>query len=218
MTTLAEENYLKAILKLSQNTKNLVSTNAIAHELNTKASSVTEMIKKLTDKKFLIYKKYKGVYLSEIGYKNAIDIIRKHRLWEYFLVYKMKFEWDEVHDIAEQLEHIKSQKLINSLDKYLGKPKFDPHGEPIPSQEGLFPKSISTPLSNYPLKSIGQVVGLCEDQSSFLNHLDHLSIAIGSTLRITRKIEFDKSIEIEINNQQVNISHEVAKNILIKDL
>ena len=136
MITLAEENYLKAILKLSKNSKNSVSTNAIADELETKASSVTDMIKKLTDKHLVDYVPYRGVSLSKFGLSKAIEIVRKHRLWEVFLVTKLQFKWDEVHCVAEQLEHIKSQKLVDALDAYLGYPQHDPHGEPIPKKNG----------------------------------------------------------------------------------
>ena len=218
MTTLSEENYLKAILKLSNYKLENVSTNAIAKELNTKASSVTEMIKKLTDKKLVNYQKYKGVYLSENGYKTAIDIVRKHRLWECFLVSKLEFDWDEVHDVAEQLEHIKSSKLINSLDSFLGKPKIDPHGEPIPDINGLFPKSDALPLIQFPEQSKGEIVGVTNDNPSLLKYLNSLSITIGSTLLISRKIEFDNSLEIQVNNSKSHISHEVAKTLLIKEL
>ena len=128
MITLAEENYLKAILKLSKNSEDSVSTNAIADELETKASSVTDMIKKLTDKQLVDYVPYRGVNLSKPGLNKAVEIVRKHRLWEVFLVTKLQFKWDEVHYVAEQLEHIKSQKLVDALDAYLGYPQHDPHG------------------------------------------------------------------------------------------
>ena len=148
MITLAEENYLKAILKLSKNSEDSVSTNAIADELDTKASSVTDMIKKLTDKQLVDYVPYRGVSLSKSGLKKAVEIVRKHRLWEVFLVTKLKFKWDEVHDIAEQLEHIKSQKLVDALDAYLGYPQHDPHGEPIPIKMGNFLNHFQSDLAN----------------------------------------------------------------------
>ena len=153
MNTLAEENYLKAIFKISENENENVSTNSIANELETKASSVTDMIKKLTDKGLVNYEKYKGTSLTKKGNEIAIHIIRKHRLWEYFLVKKLNFQWDEVHSIAEQLEHIKSEKLIKKLDDFLGNPKYDPHGDPIPNKKGSrdelyeFLKSKNIPFS-----------------------------------------------------------------------
>jgi len=132
MFSLSEENYLKAILHLQKTSKSGVNTNALAEEMQTKASSVTDMVKKLSEKDLVIYKKYQGVYLSESGRKTALQIVRKHRLWEVFLVDKLSFSWDEVHEVAEQLEHIKSDKLIIELDKFLKYPKRDPHGDPIP--------------------------------------------------------------------------------------
>ena len=218
MTTLAEENYLKAILKISNYSLDTVSTNAIAKELKTKASSVTEMIKKLTDKKLVNHQKYKGVSLSKSGYKTAIDIVRKHRLWECFLVSKLKFDWDEVHDVAEQLEHIKSSKLIDSLDIFLGKPKKDPHGEPIPNINGQFSKSNSLLLSEFPYDVSGEVIGVTNDNPSLLKYLDSIKLTIGSKVIINKKIDFDNSFEIVINNKQSHISYEVAKTLLIKEL
>ncbi len=218
MTTLAEENYLKAILKISNYSLDTVSTNAIAKELKTKASSVTEMIKKLTDKKLVNHQKYKGVSLSKSGYKTAIDIVRKHRLWECFLVSKLKFDWDEVHDVAEQLEHIKSSKLIDSLDIFLGKPKKDPHGEPIPNINGEFSKSNSLLLNEFPYDVSGEVIGVTNDNPSLLKYLDSIKLTIGSKVIINKKIDFDNSFEIVINNRQSHISYEVAKTLLIKKL
>ncbi|MBL6658337.1 MAG: metal-dependent transcriptional regulator [Flavobacteriales bacterium] len=218
MTTLAEENYLKAILKLSNYSLEMVSTNAIAKELKTKASSVTEMNKKLTEKKLVKYQKYKGVSLSTSGYKIAIYIVRKHRLWECFLVSKLQFDWDEVHHVAEQLEHIKSSKLIDSLDIFLGKPKKDPHGEPIPNINGEFPKSNALALNKFPNDVKGEVIGLTNDMPSLLKYLDSLSITIGSKVVIKKQIDFDNSFEIIINNTERHISNEVAKTLLIREL
>jgi DtxR family transcriptional regulator, Mn-dependent transcriptional regulator len=217
MITLAEENYLKAILKLSKNTKDSVSTNKIAEELETKASSVTDMIKKLTDKKLVDYTPYRGVSLSKKGLDNAVQIVRRHRLWEVFLVTKLHFQWDEVHDVAEQLEHIKSDKLVNALDSFLGFPQHDPHGEPIPNKEGHFPKSFSRALSELDNDSHGQVVGVSQDNQAFLQYLDSLNIRLGTNISVIKKIDFDNSLEIKIENKQVHVSNEVAKNLLIKE-
>ena len=216
MITLAEENYLKAILKLSKNSKDSVSTNSIADELDTKASSVTDMIKKLTDKELINYIPYRGVYLSKSGVKKAIEIVRKHRLWEVFLVTKLKFNWDEVHDIAEQLEHIKSQKLVDALDAYLGYPQHDPHGEPIPNKDGIFPKSFSKRLSELEKGGSGQIVGVSQDNQSFLQYLNSLNITLGTSIRVIQKIDFDDSLEITIDNKASHISIDVARNLLIK--
>tara|TARA_Y100000385_G_scaffold95625_1_gene98956 strand:+ start:8203 stop:8859 length:657 start_codon:yes stop_codon:yes gene_type:complete len=216
MITLAEENYLKAILKLSNNTKDSVSTNAIAEELDTKASSVTDMIKKLTEKKLVNYVPYRGVGLSKLGLEKAVSIVRKHRLWEVFLVTKLQFQWDEVHNVAEQLEHIKSQKLVDALDEYLDYPQHDPHGEPIPNKAGLFPKSFSMRLNELESGASGQVVGVSQDNPSFLQYLDSLGIKLGTSISVVQKIVFDGSLEITINNKSAHISKDVAKNLLIK--
>ena len=218
MNTLAEENYLKAIFKISENENENVSTNSIANELETKASSVTDMIKKLTDKGLVNYEKYKGTSLTKKGNEIAIHIIRKHRLWEYFLVKKLNFQWDEVHSIAEQLEHIKSEKLIKKLDDFLGNPKYDPHGDPIPNKKGSFPKAFSKSLNNLDINKKGIVVGVCKDESSFLQYLDKLKINIGTIIEIIEIIEFDNSLEIKINNKKIHISYEVSENILIKEI
>ena len=138
MLTLSEENYLKAIYHLELNSVKEISTNAIAEKMETKASSVTDMIKKLSEKKLIIYKKYQGVKITDFGKKTAANIVRNHRLWEFFLVDKLNFSWDEVHEVAEQLEHIKSPKLIDELDAFLGFPKQDPHGDPIPDKNGKY--------------------------------------------------------------------------------
>tara|TARA_B100000575_G_C23095010_1_gene631525 strand:- start:1002 stop:1658 length:657 start_codon:yes stop_codon:yes gene_type:complete len=218
MNTLAEENYLKAIFKISENENENVSTNSIANELETKASSVTDMIKKLTDKGLVNYEKYKGTSLTKKGNEIAIHIIRKHRLWEYFLVKKLNFQWDEVHNIAEQLEHIKSEKLIRKLDDFLGNPKYDPHGDPIPNKKGSFPKAFSKSLNNLYINKKGIVVGVCKDEPSFLQYLDKLKINIGTIIEIIEVIEFDNSFEIKINNKKIHISYEVSENILIKEI
>ena len=216
MNTLAEENYLKAIFKLSGKEKASVSTNAIAEELETKASSVTDMIMKLTEKGFVNYQKYKGTSLTKKGHEIAVHIVRKHRLWEVFLVKKLNFQWDEVHDVAEQLEHIKSSKLVEHLDTFLGFPQYDPHGDPIPNKNGEFPKSFSAPLIDLAAGNKGQVVGVSQDNPAFLQYLDKLEIQLGSKIQVIEKVEFDQSLEVKINGKATHISSEVAKNILIK--
>ncbi|MEE3037275.1 MAG: metal-dependent transcriptional regulator [Bacteroidota bacterium] len=217
MITKAEENYLKAILKLSEQSEDSISTNAIADELSTKASSVTDMIKRLTDKQLVDYIPYHGVSLTKKGLKKAIEVIRKHRLWEVFLVNKLNFQWDEVHDVAEQLEHIRSAKLVNALDKFLGFPKHDPHGEPIPNKKGQFPKSFSQPLSILSVGAKGQVIGVAQDNPVFLKYLDSLNITLGTMVKVIKKIDFDLSMEIKINDRHIQISNDVAINLLIKE-
>lgn len=215
MLSQAEENYLKAILKLSQKDGKSVSTNAIADELNTKASSVSDMMKKLSEKSLIHYVKYQGVSLTDDGKSLAVHIVRKHRLWEVFLVSHLNFKWDEVHDIAEQLEHINSLELVNKLDAFLNFPSFDPHGDPIPNAQGVFPKSLAIPFSKLPIKSRGKVVAVVMDEPSFLKYLDKLNISIGAQVEIIEVNEFDDSFDVIINGKQSHISLDVAKNILI---
>jgi DtxR family transcriptional regulator, Mn-dependent transcriptional regulator len=214
MNSLTEENYLKAIYKLEQ--EGDVSTNAIAERMRTKAASVTEMLKRLADKKLINYKKYQGVTLTAQGKKVAVTIIRKHRLWEVFLVNKLNFKWDEVHDIAEQLEHINSDELVERLDKYLGYPKSDPHGDPIPDMNGRFHLQKSQLLSQVPKSSVCVMTGVVDHAPPFLQYLDKIGLALGNEIRIKDVVEYDKSLQIAINKKApVYISHEVAKNILV---
>jgi len=215
MNTFAEENYLKAILSLSLQSGELVSTNEIASEINTSAASVSDMLKKLQEKDLIIYTKYKGVSLNKKGEKIAVNILRKHRLWETFLVRKLDFNWDEVHDVAEQLEHIKSERLMDKLDSFLNFPKFDPHGEVIPTKDGEIPKTDRISLSEIEENNKGTVLGVTLDDSSFLQYLNKLEIQIGTEIEIFDRIDFDKSVNISINNKKQNISNQVAKHLLI---
>ena len=216
MFTLSEENYLKAIFHLESISGKGISTNAIAKKLSTKASSVTDMIKKLAEKELLIYKKYQGVSLTNIGKKVATGIVRKHRLWEVFLVEKLNFSWDEVHDVAEQLEHIKSPKLINELDLFLGFPKMDPHGDPIPDKEGNFKTIEKRLLSSLEVNQFGICIGVNDSSSDFLKYLDKHTISLGQQIRVLSKESFDKSITIQIHNKEISISHKIANNIYIQ--
>ena len=216
MITQTEENYLKTILNLSLETNSKISTNAIAEELGTSAASVSDMLKKLEEKKLILYKKYNGLYLSKKGKKFAINIMRKHRLWETFLVKNLNFNWSEVHEIAEQLEHIKSAELINRLEKYLNYPKFDPHGEPIPTKNGEILNSKTTPLNDISEGSHGKVMGVTTDEKSFLDYLTKLNISIGTKIQIKETINFDQSINIKIKNKKIHLSKDVAKHLLIK--
>ena len=215
MFSKAEENYLKAIFKLSEKIGASVSTNAIADELNTKPSSVSDMLKKLSEKNLIHYVKYQGVSLTKSGYNLAVQVVRKHRLWEVFLVTHLNFKWDEVHAIAEQLEHIKSKALVNRLDAFLNNPSYDPHGDPIPNEKGSFPKSSAIPLNLLKVKTSGKVVAVERDEPSFLNYLDKIQMSIGTHVEIVDVNDFDHSIDIKINDTPIHISLEVAKNILI---
>ncbi|RIJ41828.1 metal-dependent transcriptional regulator [Pontibacter oryzae] len=211
-----EENYIKAIYKLSANGSQEVNTNSIAEVLETKAASVTDMLRKLSSKNIVNYVKYKGVSLTSDGERIALKIIRKHRLWETFLVEKLKFNWDEVHDVAEELEHISSSLLTRRLDEFLGFPKFDPHGDPIPSEDGEMKLKKQQLLSDMELGDEGKVVGVNDSQPLFLQFLDKLGIGLGSHIKITDKIRYDNSLEIELNGKkELLLSAEVSKNIFL---
>ncbi|MFA9189398.1 metal-dependent transcriptional regulator [Flavobacterium magnesitis] len=214
--TFSEENYLKAIYHLTASFDAEVSTNAIAEMMETKASSVTDMLKKLAEKDLVNYKKYQGVSLTENGKLAAKMIVRKHRLWEVFLVEKLDFSWDEVHDIAEQLEHIKSEKLINKLDDFLGNPTEDPHGDPIPNAQGQLPKIEKQLLSDLAEGQNGICVGVKDTSSEFLKYLDKQGIALGSAIEILGKESFDLSLRIKVNENHLNVSNKIASNLFVK--
>jgi len=219
MNTFTEENYLKAIFKYSGKNKEGVSTNVIADELNTKASSVTDMIKKLSDKKLIIYKKYKGVTLTEAGKKIAISIIRNHRLWEVFLVDKLNFKWDEVHDLAEELEHINSEKLIEQLEIFLEYPKYDPHGDPIPDKDGNVNHHKNITLADLVVSEKGIIVGVKEHSTSYLKYLESIGLVLGTEIKVIEVIDFDHSMNISITKKNDTIiSHQASKNLIIKKL
>ncbi|TMM29933.1 metal-dependent transcriptional regulator [Polaribacter aestuariivivens] len=216
MFTLSEENYLKAIYHLELDGTKGISTNSIAEKLQTKASSVTDMIKKLSDKKVVIYKKYKGVKLTDLGKKTAANIVRKHRLWEVFLVEKLNFSWDEVHEVAEQLEHIKSAKLINQLDEFLGFPTHDPHGDPIPDNEGNLKTIEKSLLSTLHKNETGICVGVDDSSSEFLQFLDKKGIVLGKKITVLEKENFDDSLSILVDEKKLSISNKIANNLYIK--
>ncbi|HEY9184336.1 MAG TPA: metal-dependent transcriptional regulator [Salegentibacter sp.] len=216
MFSFSEENYLKAIFHLEQLYKRGVSTNALAEEMETKASSVTDMIRKLSDKQLVIYKKYQGVTLSEKGRVTAIEVVRKHRLWEFFLVEKLNFNWDEVHDVAEQLEHIKSKKLTRELDKFLGFPKRDPHGDPIPDAEGNFSVSNKLLLSELDEGQAGICIGVKDTSANFLRYLDKNKIALGKSIKVKDIEDFDNSMLIDIEGEELRVSQVISGNLYIK--
>ena len=215
MFSTAEENYLKAIFSLESNLGTVISTSHIAKKLETKASSVTDMIKKLALKNLLVYTKYKGVSLSSQGRKVATNIVRKHRLWETFLVDKLGFNWDEVHDIAEQLEHIKSDKLILKLDSYLEYPQSDPHGDPIPDKNGLIRKEKRILLSDSKKGKKYKIIGIKDSSDSFLQYLDSLKINIKTKIKIVEKMTYDNSILLEINGVSNTLSAKVCSNLFV---
>jgi DtxR family transcriptional regulator, Mn-dependent transcriptional regulator len=215
-TSVTEENYLKAIYKLSE-LSSPVSTTDIANSLNIKSATVTDMIKKLAQKKLIRYERYHGLHLTEKGRQAGIRIIRKHRLWELFLVEKMKFRWDEVHEIAEQLEHIQSDELVNRLDELLGFPSADPHGDPIPDKAGVFGTREQSPLSTAKTEVALRVSAVSENDPALLQHLDKLFIAIGSTIKVEGREAYDNSLRISVNEGvPVFISESVASRIFVQ--
>lgn len=215
MVTLSEENYLKAIYHLGKQGKVAVSTNAIAEKIETKASSVTDMIKKLADKNLANYVKYQGVSLTNEGRLAAASVIRKHRLWEVFLVNNLNFTWDEVHEVAEQLEHIKSLKLVNELDAFLEYPTHDPHGDPIPDKDGNY-----SPIKSINILEIEEgkegVLSFVKDSSDvFLKYLNKNDLALGDSIKVLDFEPFDKSLSIETKSRKLIISREVAQNLYL---
>lgn len=217
MLSLTEEDYLKAIYHLSEHAPERgISTNEIARKIDLSAASVSDMLKKLAQKDLIHYVKYQGVTLTEMGRKQALYLVRKHRLWETFLVDKLHFSWDEVHEIAEQLEHIQSRTLIERLDAFLDYPSFDPHGDPIPNQKGEIVAQKRISLKNAPLSQPLQVIAVEESSPLFLKHLNKLSIQIGTALRVLERSEYDESLEIVLSEDKIlMISKDVAENIYV---
>jgi len=218
MFSQAEENYLKAIYSLEVETKEGISTKLIANKIHTNASSVTDMIKKLSDKQLVVYKKYRGVQLSVKGKKAASLIVRKHRLWECFLVDKLNFSWDEVHDIAEQLEHIKSEELMERLDHFLDFPSIDPHGDPIPDKDGNITKRSKVKLSTLKENEESILLSVKDSSVEFLKYLNKMKIAIGNTIKVLNVEPFDGSMLIEMNSKRFVITEMVAENLYLKNL
>lgn len=214
MQSYTEENYLKIIYHLSE-INHPVQTNAIAERIQTKAASVTDMLKKLSEKGLVDYVKYQGVTLTEKGKLTAINIVRKHRLWEVFLVEKLAFKWDEVHEVAEELEHINSTLLIERLDEFLDFPKVDPHGDPIPDKNGKFADLAFVKLNKLKIGEKGTITGVSEHSSPFLKHLEKLGLTLGKKIQISEITDFDGSVELLVNGNSLSISREVAKHILI---
>jgi DtxR family Mn-dependent transcriptional regulator len=212
-----EENYLKSIYKISEKSGAKASTNAIAADLNTSAASVTDMIKRLNEKSLVLYESRRGVSLTTEGLRLATELIRKHRLWEVFLVEKLRFSWDEVHDIAEQLEHIKSEELVKRLDTFLAFPKFDPHGDPIPDAEGNFTFRKQAPLSDSKTGDWVIVVGVQDHSPAFLQYLDRLHLGLGATLSVLDCHEYDESMKVRLSNgNEETLSRKVCEHLLVQ--
>jgi len=212
-----EENYLKAIYKLSKRKEGGVSTNALAERMDTKASSVTDMLKRLSGKKLVDYQKYQGVTLTGKGMRVAVDIIRKHRLWEVFLVEHLGFGEHEVHEVAEQMEHVSSPLLTERLDRFLNHPKYDPHGGPIPDADGNFPVPARVRLEDLPVGKISKVLGVTEHSDSFLAYMKKVGLDLGKEFTLIDRHDFDRSVELLLNGVTVHVSHEVARHIFVSN-
>ena len=214
----SEENYIKSIFHLQQG-EGTVTTNALAAQLHTKAASVTDMLKKLKAKKLLNYQPYQGFTLSAEGRRVALGIVRKHRLWEYFLVHSLQFGWDEVHAIAEELEHINSELLVEKLDAFLSFPKFDPHGDPIPDSNGKMESTKQLNLIDLELSREAEVSAVGSQSTELLELLRHKNIGIGSRLSVVKKFSFDNSIEIKIKSlPPFSISQQLAQTLFVKPI
>lgn len=219
MLSFTEENYLKTIFSLIENNKGLATTNEIAEKIKTKAPTVTDMLKRLSTKELIVYRPYQGVKFTDKGLELAIQLVRKHRIWETFLVKKLGFGWGEVHEIAEELEHVKSDKLIQKLDAFLGFPKHDPHGDPIPDSMGNLEFHKDVTISNLGLNHFGLVVGLKDTSPDFLNYLVKSGLTLGQSVGIKDINEFDHSIDIIVgSSNKLTVSNTVAQNIFIKKL
>lgn len=216
MHSFTEENYLKAIYKLQEPDNEIVATSALADVMGVHAPSVTDMLKRMAGKKLVTYQKSKGFKLTEKGKKVAVGIIRNHRLWEVFLVDKLGFRWDEVHDLAEQLEHIHSEKLIKKLDTFLGFPKADPHGDPIPDANGVLPESKSVLLSTLKVGDHVTFTGVTDHSPVFLNYLDKAGISLGDPIKVKGIEEYDQTLTLLLKGKkELLVSYKVANSILV---
>ncbi len=217
MVTQAEENHLKAIFKIGEKDGKPALTNAIAALMQTSAASVTDMLKRLADKGLITYEKYRGVQLTEEGNRLATALIRKHRLWEVFLTEKLGFSWDEVHELAEQLEHVQGNDLVSRLDAFLGHPKFDPHGDPIPDAEGRWTFRKQAPLATLQPGDRGVVTGVDEHSATFLQYLDQIGIALGTSLELLERFPYDQSVRVRMSDgHELVLSDKVTQNLFVK--
>ena len=216
MPTQTEENYLKAIYLLSHRGTEKVSTSALASALGNSPASVIDMLRKLKTKKLIEYDKSRGAELNAISMVTALDTVRKHRLWELFLQEKLGYTWDEVHDLAEQLEHVQHEDLANRLDAFLGHPQFDPHGEPIPSSEGKLPSVSFKTLQELKANETCRVLAVKDTSRSFLQYMRKLNIGIGTTITVIEIIGFDGSRNVLINDsQRATVSEKFASCVFV---
>ena len=218
MQTLSEENYLKAIYNLDKQGLKKITPTAISEALNNNPASVVDMLRKLVDKKLLQYEKSKGVKLTEKGRNIAILIVRKHRLWEVFLLEKLGYGWEEVHEMAEQLEHVQHAELADRLDKFLGFPEYDPHGDPIPKANGETAVTYKTVLAEIPEGGSCRVVAVKDTSPAFLQYLKKLDIGIGTKITMIEKIPFDSSVIIKLGKSNTTtVSRVFAENLVVHE-
>ncbi|KQR94620.1 iron (metal) dependent repressor, dtxr family protein [Chryseobacterium sp. Leaf180] len=213
--TLTEENYLKALFHLVDPNGN-VTINELSKFLDVKMPSVNNMMKKFSEKNWVIYESYKPLKITENGHREAALIVRKHRLTEMFLVKKMNFGWENVHEIAEQLEHVHSKLFFDKMDEILDYPKFDPHGEPIPDKDGNI---IAQDLRKLSTCKTGETVifkAVTLSDDALLNYLTERNLLLDTELKIVKIEEFDRSLQIEINGKKEILSKKAAEKILVK--
>jgi len=217
MLSFTEENYLKALLQLqlSENEKHTVGTNELANHLNVKPATANDMLKKLKEKSLVDYEKYGKISLTVSGKKMGIEVLRKHRLWETFLYEKLEFTWDEVHEVAEQLEHIQSKKLVDKLDKYLDFPEVDPHGDIIPNSKGEFKIQFKKTLADMAVDQSCKMVAVKENSANFLQYVVKVGLSINASIHVVSKESYDSMIEIEVNGQKSSVSQRFAQNIFV---
>ncbi|NOT36565.1 MAG: metal-dependent transcriptional regulator [Saprospiraceae bacterium] len=211
-----EENYLKTLIKLVlENANSEAGTNELASHLAVKPATANDMLKKLKEKGLVSYEKYGKINLTNQGTKIALEIIRKHRIWETFLYEKLDFSWDEVHDVAEQLEHIKSDKLIDKLEKFLDYPEFDPHGDPIPNKEGKFKVQHKTTLAEIAVGKSCKMIAVKDNSNSFLQYVVKVGLGINNEIKVLSRQDYDAMMLIEVNGQQSSVSQKFAENIFV---
>lgn len=216
--TAVEENYLKYLYILEQvSSDGIVKTNDIAYKLDHSAASVTDMLQKLSGKKLVRYEKYRGSALTKSGLMIALRVLRKHRLWELFLNKVLDFTWDKVHDIAEQLEHVQSDELIERIDAYLSYPKFDPHGDPIPDAKGKMLVSDAINLSDAQTNKWYLFSGVNNHTTSFMKYLNKLNLSLQDQIMVVEKEEFDQALIVrKKQGGPVPVSHDAAMCMLVK--
>ena len=216
MLTASKENYLKAIYKHRKGKNKLVSASCIADELQISNAAISDMAKRLSDEGLLDYKKYKGLQLTDEGEKLALKVIRRHRLWEYFLIKVLDLSWAEVHDEAENLEHSTSEFLIDKMDEFLGFPKFDPHGSPIPDKDGKLPESpVLLKMQICETGTVYKIARVQDGNAQLMNYLTRIGINLNTKIKIVEKFSFDNSISIEMEDGIFLLSEKVAESVWV---